>query len=157
MESGFKKEREMDFEQQLEGLRDEKQRLEQEISELEAKLSQKSSNTESLRDDLESLTESLETGQVPAAQPVAGIDPVPVDPDTGKPPRGARGRQIRQAIEVISRDQDTFKAAELFELLQEADPSISESQRAYLYSKLNDLRDEGVLEKVKRGTWTLAD
>ena len=152
----------MDFEQQLEGLREEKQRLEQEISELEAKLSQKSSNTESLRDDLESLTESLETGQVPAAerpdaQNVQGIDPVPVDPDTGKPPRGARGRQIRQAIDVISRDQETFKAAELFELLQEADPSISESQRAYLYSKLNDLRDEGVLEKVKRGTWTLAD
>lgn len=152
----------MDFEEQLEGLREEKQRLEQEIAELETKLSQKSSNTESLREDLESLTESLETGEVPAserrdAQTVQGIDPVPVDPDTQKPPRGARGRQIRQAIKVISRDKDQFKAAELFELLQEADPSISESQRAYLYSKLNDLRDEGVLEKVKRGTWTLAE
>lgn len=152
----------MDFEEQLEGLREEKQRLEAEISQLEKKLSQKSSNTESLREDLETLTESLETGEVPAsertdAQSVDGIDPVPVDPDTGKPPRGARGKQIRQAIEVISQDKDEFKAAELFELLQEADPSISESQRAYLYSKLNDLREDGVLEKVKRGTWTLAD
>jgi len=152
----------MDFEAQLQDLREEKQRLEAEISELEQKLSNKSSNTESLREDLESLTESLETGEVPAAersdsQSVQGIDPVPVDPETGKPPRGARGRQIRQAIDVISRKRDEFKAAQLFELLQEADPSISESQRAYLYSKLNDLRDEGVLEKVKRGTWTLTD
>lgn len=150
----------MEFEEQLEGLREQKQRLREEIAAIEEKLSKKSANTESLRNDLENLTESLETNEVPPSertdeQSVRGIDRVPVDPESGKPPRGARGRQIRQAIEVISDRQDTFKAAELFELLQEADPSVSDSQRAYLYSKLNDLRDEGVLEKVKRGTWRL--
>ncbi len=152
----------MDFEQQLDDLQDEKERLEGEISELETKLSEKTASTEELREDLESLTESIETGRVPASERtdderVAGIDPVPIDDETQKPPRGARSTQIQQAIEVISRDQETFKAAELFELLQKADPNIEESQRAYLYSKLNDLRDKGVLEKVKRGTWTLAD
>lgn len=150
----------MDFEEQLESLREERERLEEEIGDLEAELSRKASNTESLREDLEELTESIETGRVPEEESgegstVRGIERVELDPESGRPPRGARSRQIRQAIDVISRDQDEFKAAELFELLQEADPSIEESQRAYLYSKLKELRDEGVLEKVGRGTWTL--
>lgn len=152
----------MNFQEQLEDLREEKKQLQEDIAEIEEKLSEKSADTKSLRDDLVKLTESIETGEVPAserkgAQSVRGIDRVPVDPETKKPPRGARGRQIRQAIDVITNKQETFKAAELFELLQKADPSISESQRAYLYSKLNDLRDDDVLEKVKRGTWKLAE
>jgi cell division septum initiation protein DivIVA len=154
----------MDFEQQLVDLRQEKQRLEEEIAELEEKLSEKTSNTEQLRKDLESLTESIETGRVPASERsdednelVAGIPRVKINDDTGKPQRGKRSEQIEKAIKVISRENEKFKAAELFDLLQKADPNIKESQRAYLYSKLNDLKDEGKLEKVKRGTWTLAD
>ena len=152
----------MDFEQELEGLREQREQLTQEISDLEAELSQKSANTASLREDLEELTESIESNDVPESakerkKSVRGIERVPVDEETGKPPRGRRGEQIEQAIKVISRRKETFKAVELFELLQEADPLVSDSQRAYLYSKLNDLRDEGKLEKVKRGTWKLAD
>jgi cell division septum initiation protein DivIVA len=154
----------MDFEQQLADLRQEKERLEDEIAELEEKLSEKTSNTEELREDLESLTESIETGRVPASERngednelVAGIPRVEINQETGKPRRGKRSEQIEEAIKVISRKKEEFKAAELFDLLQKADPNIDESQRAYLYSKLNDLKDQGELEKVKRGTWTLAD
>jgi chromosome segregation ATPase len=152
----------MDFDQELEGLREEREELKEQISELEAELSQKSANTASLREDLEELTESIESNDVPESakerrKSVRGIDRVPVDQETGKPPRGRRGEQIEQGIKVISRRQETFKAVELFELLKEADPNVTDSQRAYLYSKLNDMRDEGKLEKVKRGTWKLAD
>ena len=152
----------MDFNKELEGLREERDQLKQQINQLETRLSKKSASTEKLRQNLDALTESFEKNEVPASakekkESVRGIEHVPVDEETGKPPRGARSRQIRQAIEVISRRQETFKAVELFKLLQEADPSVSDSQRAYLYSKLNDLRDEGVLEKVKRGTWKLID
>lgn len=154
----------MDFEEQLESLREEKQQLEEEIEAIEAELSRKSSNTEDLRRDLEQLTESLETGEVPndeseSSSPVDGIEPVELNPETRRPPRGARSDQIRQAIDVISerKEEETFRAAELFELLEKADSSFGDDQRAYLYSKLDDLRDEGVLEKVSRGTWKLAD
>jgi DNA repair exonuclease SbcCD ATPase subunit len=154
----------LDFDEQLESLREEKQQLEEEIEAIEAKLSRKSSNTEELRRDLERLTESLQTGEVPenesaSASPVDGIEPVELNPDTERPPRGARSEQIRQAIDVISdrKDEETFRAAELFELLEKADASFGDDQRAYLYSKLDDLREEDVLEKVSRGTWTLAD
>jgi len=157
----------LDFQQELETLREEKRRLEEEIESIEEKLSRKTDNTESLRDDLERLTESIETGEVPdtvgseqeSASSADGIEPVDLNPETGRPSRGARSDQIEQAIRVLSerKDEDEFRAAELFELLSEADPSVGENQQAYLYSKLDDLRDEGKLEKVKRGTWRLAD
>jgi chromosome segregation ATPase len=152
----------VDFDSELESLRDYKRTLEGEIAELEEQLAEKSANTKNIRRDLEQWKESVETGEVPededdtstASGPIPAVD---VNSETGRPPRGARGEQIEKAIEVISRRRDEFKAAELFDLIREHDPGFGENQRDYMYSKLNDLQDDGELEKVKRGTWTLAD
>ncbi|MFB6263437.1 MAG: hypothetical protein ABEL76_07415 [Bradymonadaceae bacterium] len=149
----------MDFEAELEELREAKATIRDKIRDIEEKLSHESENTH-----LERLEESINRGAAPSqdetdedAGAVAEIDRVDVDPETGKPPRGARGRQIRQAIDVVTSDKEKFKAAEVFDLMKEADPSVEESQRAYLYSKLNDMKDDGELEKVARGTWRVID
>ena len=41
--------------------------------------------------------------------------------------------------------------------IKQADPNFDETHRAYLYSKLNKLRDNNKLEKIKRGTWQRLD
>lgn len=150
----------MDFESELEHLRERKQKLEEKITKLEEALAQKSADTKQIRRDLEQWKASVETGEIPEEErrdstSSSAIPRVEVNPETQRPPRGARGEQIEKAIKVISRRQDQFKASELFELIQEHDPDFEKNQRDYMYSKLNNLRDEGELEKVKRGTWTL--
>jgi chromosome segregation ATPase len=151
----------VDFEQELEELRNLREQFRTKIEQIEDKLETKTRNTEKLRQELQALNASIESGDIPteesdAAQAVRGIEPAETT-DEGNPKRGARGRQIEQAIDVISNDQETFKAAEIFDLIKQADPNVDDSQRAYLYSKLNDLRDDGKLEKVKRGTWRRVD
>lgn len=154
----------MDFEAELDELRQAERELRDKIEAIEAELSEESENTEKLRSHLERLDESISRSAVPSDEtdtadegPASAIDRVDVNPETGKPPRGARGRQIRQAIGVVTQDKEQFKAREVFDLMKEADPSVEESQRAYLYSKLKDLRDDGELEKVARGTWEIVD
>lgn len=152
----------IEFGEDLEQLRERRQELQAEIDEIEEELEKTSSSTDTLRENLQQLKTSVQTGRVPSEDGSGRgskprISRVKVNPETGKPRRGARAEQIQQAIDVITDRQETFKAAELFELIQDADPNVTESQRAYLYSKLNELRDDGILEKVKRGTWTLAD
>lgn len=151
----------VDFEQELDELRDLRQKFVNKIEEIEDALETKTRNTEKLRRELQALNASIESGDIPSkdsdtGQAVRGIEPAETT-DAGNPKRGERGRQIEQAIDVISREQETFKAAELFDLIRQADPNVDDSQRAYLYSKLNELRDEGEIEKVKRGTWRVAE
>jgi len=150
----------VEFEQELEELRNLREKFSNKIEEIQEALERRTRNTEKLRKEIQALNASVESGGIPdeegVGRAVAGIEPAETT-EEGNPKRGARGRQIEQAIDVITRQQETFKAKELFELIKQADPNVDDSQRAYLYSKLNDLRDEGEIEKVKRGTWKLAD
>lgn len=150
----------MDFEEELKQIRKEKKQLEEEIEELEAELSVEEGSLEDLRHDIDQLKKLDETGEIPddekaPRQNVPGIDSVELN-ENGNPPRGARSKQIEQAVRKLGRQEDEFKAAEIFDLLTEADPNFGEKQRAYLYSKLDELKEEGVIDKVRRGTWTLS-
>ena len=137
----------------IERIQNEKDKLRDDIEDIQEELSSLPS-LEEVREKIDNIRHTMRTGEIPEGDSmVAGVERVSVNPETGRPRRGAREQQIRQAIDVISDQQETFKAREVFELLQKADPEISESQRAYLYSKLGDLREKGELEKIKRGVW----
>lgn len=139
----------------VEKIRSKRKELEGEIETLEEEL-ENIPELDSLEEDLEGLRYALDHGEIPEEEGnVPGVEKVPVNEETGRPPRGARTRQIKQAIDVISKEKETFEAKKIFELLQKADDSITDDKRAYLYSKLNDFREEGMLEKVGRGTWKI--
>ena len=156
----------VDFSEDLEGLYERRDELKKQVEELREKLSKKTEHFQQLRQDIEAYKQSEETGQVPftgsgkgEGRPGAHIDRVQVDDETGKPKRGRRAEQIWQAIEYVTEveGKSKFKAADLFDAIKQADPNFDETHRAYLYSKLNKLRDNNKLEKIKRGTWQRLD
>lgn len=152
----------MDFSQELEKFEAALEEKRAELARLEQKRDAHAVQTTKARTALEDLRAVLR-GETPpskraAKQPsLRGISAVPVDEETGRPPRGARRRQILQICRKIGSKGDVFRTADVLEVLRKVegdeDGEISPGMRSYTYTVMNALEDEGQIDRKGRGKW----
>ena len=133
-----------------------------ELAELEQKRDTHTDQTRKARAALEDLRAVLR-GETPpskkASKPrsVRGISAIEVDDETGRPPRGARRRQILDICRKIGSDGDIFRTADVLTVLRKVegdeDGTISPGMRSYTYTVMNTLGEEGHIKRKGRGKW----
>lgn len=135
-------------------------RRERELADLEnlkTELKKFQEKTERCRNHLRRLR-TLARGQLPE-RPDSGrptdIERVETDPESGHPPQGARRRQIRSICEAIGADAESFRTREVLDRLGEIEEELTDGMETYAYSVMDDLAEEGVVEKVGWGEWRL--
>lgn len=133
------------IEKQLETERQELQRLEKDWKSFDLEFSE-------LRDALENLKAAAEGRTVRGAKTAQRVD---VNPDTGRPSRGARRDQLIQICRRLGRGQKTFRTIDVLDRVREVEGGVSAGIRSYTYSIMKTFEEEGLLEKVDRGTWKL--
>ena len=145
--------------------------FEDEIQRLEAQLEREKDNLKSLEDTLNNFDQKAERcrahlarlrqlnrGEIPGStSPADGrdIEQVEKDPDSGRPPRGARREQIRTICERIGGDGRAFRTREVLDRLAEVEQELTDGMKSYAYTVMDELRDDGVVEKVGWGQWEL--
>ena len=144
----------------------------EEIAALEVELERATAQLHSLQEqwrsyqvDVEECREALARlrrtmqGKLPAASEsridLADIDPVPIQPDTGRAPRGARHHQIEQICRYLGVGGDEFRTIDVLDILERVEDELSESAKAYVYNLMDSLAEDGLLEKTGRGQWQL--
>lgn len=84
-----------------------------------------------------------------------GISAVPVDPETKRPGRGERRKQIRQICLKVGADGEQFRTADVLNVLREVEDEVTTGMRSYTYTVMNALEDDNFVERVGRGKWVL--
>ncbi|MFW5965977.1 MAG: hypothetical protein ACOCV2_00605 [Persicimonas sp.] len=137
-----------------------KQRLEEakeELAELEERWRAYDLKTQECRQSLRGLRQTLR-GELPDEEREllhGDLQAVPVNPDTGRPARGARRRQIELICQRVGRSQETFRTIDVLRVLEEVEGELTDGMKSYTYAVMSDLEDEGLVEKIGRGRWKL--
>ena len=105
-----------------------------------------------MREAIEHLRAAVEGRDVKSAKIAPRVD---VNPETGRPARGARRDQLLQICRRLGRGQKTFRTVDVLNRVREVEGELSPGIRSYTYSIMKTFEDEGVMQKVGRGTWKL--
>jgi hypothetical protein len=108
-----------------------------------------------LREALTKLRAAAE-GRTPRGEAARSPLEIELNPETGRPPRGARREQIVAICRRIGRGGKTFRTVDVLDVIGEVDGEVSSGVRSYTYAIMKTFAEEGFLEKVDRGTWKLA-
>ena len=129
----------------------------QELSELEHRWEVYDLKTQECREALANLRQTMR-GEVPGETSSGGpgdIEAVRINPETGRPPRGARRKQIEQICQRIGQSGESFRTVEVLEVLAEIEGDLTDGMKSYTYAVMKTLQEEDVVEKVGRGRWKL--
>lgn len=129
----------------------------EELSDLEQRWKAYDLKTQEAREALSSLRRTLR-GELPDAEPSgpgAAIEKVEINPESGRPSRGARRDQIEQICTKIGRSGDVFRTVDVLNVLEEVEGELTAGMKSYTYAVMTTLQEEGVVEKVGRGRWEL--
>jgi chromosome segregation ATPase len=146
------------FEDDISALEAKLARARDELEELERRWQAKDVKTQETRDALDNLRRSMR-GEIPGqGTPGKGaqIEQVDINPESGRPSRGARRSQIEQICKRIGRGGETFRTVEVLNMLEEVEGDLTDGMKSYTYAVMTTLQDEEIVEKVGRGRWTLA-
>lgn len=128
-----------------------------ELAELEKRSQNYDLKTQETREALENLRCSLR-GEIPQPKPrqVAGaIRPLEINPDSGRPARGARRQQIEAICQKLGRAQDSFRTVDVLNILREVEQDLSQGMKSYTYAVMTTLKNENIVTKIGRGKWKL--
>lgn len=148
----------IDFEDNIKALQEELERARAELAALEAQRESYDVRTQECRDALNDLRAAGLEGKLPAAAKPRGgkIKKLEVNEETGRPPRGARRRQIEAICKQLGRGNASFRSIHVVQELEAIEGDLNDGMKSYTYAVLNTLHDQGTLEKLKRGTWKLS-
>lgn len=104
--------------------------------------------------ELDDVRESVELLRTEPTR--APVDRVFVNPDTGRPNRGARREQLTRICHDLGSDEKAFRTVDVLNRVRGAEGEITPGIRTYTYSTMNILAQDGILTKVGRGKWRLA-
>lgn len=129
----------------------------QELEDLRKKRDTHSLQTTEARNAIETLRAALR-GEVPPSRgrgrkKVRGVGSLTVDPDTQRPPRGARRQQILEICRQLGAAHEQFRTADVLKALGRIEGEVTDGIRSYTYSVVNTFEKEGLMEKVGRGRW----
>lgn len=145
------------FQDEISALEAKLARARDELDELEQRWKAYDLKTQETRQALANLRRTLR-GEIPGEeQPgLAGrIDKVDINPDSGRPARGARRDQIEQICNQIGRRQDEFRTVDVLNVLEDIEGELTDGMKSYTYAVMTTLEEEGVVDKVGRGRWQL--
>lgn len=131
------------------------------LEELEEKRNSHAEQTRRARQALEDLRAVLR-GETPPSKRTtktnaAGISKVPVNDETGRPPRGARRQQIHDICRKVGAGGEVFRTADVLKVLREVEDEVLPGKRSYTYTVMNKLEDDGIVERRGRGKWVLTE
>ncbi len=132
----------------------------QELTELEAKLKDHGVQTSQARASLQRLRVVV-GGKLPTKTRGRGkargkIKALEVNSATNRPPRGSRRQQVEDICASLGRGGESFRSVAVLNALRDIEGDVTNGMKSYTYTVLNTLGEEGVLNKVGRGKWTLA-
>lgn len=128
-----------------------------ELAELEERSQAYDLKTQEAREALDSLRRSLR-GEVPRTKSRRGagsVGSLPLNPDTGRPPRGARRDQVETICRKLGRGNQSFRTVDVLNVLREVEGELSQGMKSYTYAVMSTLESENIVTKVGRGKWTL--
>lgn len=146
------------FEDEISALEAKLAQAREELDELEKRWRAYDLKTQETRQALTNLRRTLR-GELPgeADDGVASqIDKVDINPDSGRPARGARRDQIEQICQKIGRTHDSFRTVDVLNVLEDIEGELTDGMKSYTYAVMTTLQEEGVVDKVGRGRWKLA-
>jgi chromosome segregation ATPase len=149
---------ELSFRNNIEALEAQLERARQQLAELEQRWETYDIKTRKCREALAGLRQTMR-GQLPATGRSASahrIEPVELNPDSGRPPRGARRKQIQQICQRLGAQGESFRTAEVLGVLEDIEGELTDGMKSYTYAVMTTLQEEDVVDKVGRGRWTLA-
>lgn len=129
-----------------------------ELAALEERSQTYNIKTQEARDALDSLRRSLR-GEVPRPKSRRGagsISALTLNPDSGRPARGARRDQIETICRKLGKGHQTFRTVDVLNILREVEGELSQGMKSYTYAVMTALEKEDLVTKVGRGKWTLA-
>jgi chromosome segregation ATPase len=125
---------------------------------LEAKYRTYNLKTEECRRSLEAVRSTLE-GRLPEGRRDGGhgdeISQVEVNPESGRPSRGARREQLEQICRKIGASGEPFRTKDVLNFLQDIEGELTEGMKSYTYAVMTTLQEDDIVEKVGRGRWVL--
>ncbi|RAL23737.1 hypothetical protein DL240_06160 [Lujinxingia litoralis] len=147
----------VNFNDELKRFQDALNTKEQELAELRKKRDSHSMQTAEARAAIEGLRAALRGEAAPTRQRgrknVRGVSSIPVDPETNRPPRGARRQQILEICRQLGAAHEQFRTADVLKSLGRIEGEVTDGIRSYTYSVINTFEKEGLMEKVGRGRW----
>lgn len=149
------------FSDEIDNFKEALEEKREKLEKLERQRDAHAEQTRKARQSLEDLRAVLR-GETPPSEQASdnatdGISAVEVNEETGRPSRGARRDQIEQICRMIGADGDIFRTADVLEQLRKVEDEVSTGMRSYTYTVMNNLEDEGVVQRQGRGKWTLDD
>jgi chromosome segregation ATPase len=146
------------FEDDISALEEKLSRARSELEQLEQRWQAYNLKTKETREALANLRRTMR-GEIPGDSeqgPASQIDQVDINPESGRPSRGARRSQIEQICNKIGRSGETFRTVEVLNVLEDIEGDLTDGMKSYTYAVMTTLQDEGVVEKVGRGRWKLS-
>ena len=146
----------LSFVEEMESIEAQLAQAEQELRQLEDRYEHFATQTKSLRDSLKRLR-ATEQGKyvVTTRSRSSKLQPLEVNPETNRPSRGERRKQVYQVCKLLGRAGKEFRTIDVLNELCVVEGELSAGMKSYTYAVLTTLGDEGVLEKINRGTWKL--
>ncbi|MGM0555410.1 MAG: hypothetical protein ACQEVA_03430 [Myxococcota bacterium] len=148
------------FQSDIEELERELERARTELEELEEKYRTYNLKTEECRRSLTAVRSTLD-GKLPADhRDDAGEDTilqVEVNPESGRPSRGARREQLEKICRKIGASGEAFRTVDVLNMLREIEGELTDGMKSYTYAVMTTLQDDDIVEKVGRGRWVLKD
>lgn len=130
---------EVNFESEYKALLEKRNQIQKEIEDIQSEIDNMKLDPDKLSSMIERFKE-IESGSI-SLDSETNIDPVLVNPETGKPRGGERKRQLRQAVGEFGKNE-TFGIKDVTELIVKADPNVDEdSLRSYVSATLGDLEE----------------
>lgn len=144
----------VNFDKEIESIKKALNEARAELEDLEERRAAYDTEVSGLRTSLDELKLALD-GKLPPTSEKSGLKPVARKKGSDRPKRGARKTQVVNICRALGRRGDTFRTREVIDELKRIEDDVTEGIRSYTYSLMDTLQDEGVVEKVGRGTWTL--
>ncbi|MFU8807128.1 MAG: hypothetical protein ACNA8W_25190, partial [Bradymonadaceae bacterium] len=148
----------LSFSEEIEGLEAALDAHEEELAELEEKRRAFDIQTRETRDALSRLRQTMR-GELPdrkgRRRQTSELEPLDINPESGRPSRGARRVQIETLCRQLARSGATFQTKDVIEELTRIEGELSTGIRSYIYAVMNSLQDEKTITKVGRGRWQL--
>lgn len=126
-----------------------------ELSHLQQEWEEHALEFDELREALANLRAAAE-GRPPADGHATSPLAIELNPETGRPPRGARREQIEAICRRLGRGSATFRTVDILNHIRKVDGEVSSGVRSYTYAMMKTLAEEGFVDKVGRGTWKLS-